>query len=162
VPRSSLKEKISAVSKLSHEPNDHKAVAPVSHERGSCDGFLTTTLRVSASKKLFYLTVGDLNAPPMSESVNHVFRGCVNVGVEQYGIGKLLIRIPYQRHGKDLVSSHSVPDGRKPMSQEHLVLAVEVDPSYVKARTHYADILATSLVIDCVCKTNSVFLNFRE
>ena len=123
-----MKEKISAVSKLSHKPNDHKAVAPVSHERRSCHGFLTTTLRICASQKLFYLTVGDLNAPPVSESVNYVFGGCVNVGVEQYGIGKLLIRIPYQRHGKNLISSHSVPNGRKPMSQEHPVLAVEVYP----------------------------------
>lgn len=53
---------------LIDEPDYHKAIAPMGHQRGASERFFATALRICAAEQSFGFAIDDFNAPAVPES----------------------------------------------------------------------------------------------
>ncbi len=112
---------------LLHEPKDHEGVGPVGKHRGANDRSFLATLRVSRTKELLGLPVGDLDAPAGSIPLNDVLGRGRLVRIEEYGISVLSVRISTEDHGKCLSSRTMIPESRELMDQQPDLFSITVD-----------------------------------
>src|SRR5271157_1899087 len=86
VPGGRLNHQVLPHSELFGEPNDHEAIGPVGYHRSTSHGFLAAELRVCTAQQAFGLSIGDLNAPSVTKSLEGLLIGSSGVGIEEDGV----------------------------------------------------------------------------
>jgi hypothetical protein len=127
VPGSRVCDEISCGRELAHEPDYHKGVCPVGKHGGTDNRVFPATLRFGSAQQVLGLSVGDLNAPTRSVSLDDLLGPSLGVRVEEDHVRVVAGRVMTEDNGDGLLPCAMIPERRELMDHQLGLFTVAKD-----------------------------------
>jgi len=118
VPGSRVCDEVLCGRQLPHEPKYYKAVRPVGKHGGTDDRVLSATLRFSRTQQVLGLSVGNLDAPMRSVSLDNLLGSGLGIRVEEDHIRVVTGRVMTEGNQDGLLPCAMIPERSELMDHQ--------------------------------------------